>query len=44
VEDTLGMAVAPSSGQLLSVINLYLSQRPEKLTVEAVLKRLEPQP
>jgi ABC-type amino acid transport substrate-binding protein len=41
LEDTLGIAVAPDSSQLLSVINLFLSQRREKLTVESLLKRLD---
>lgn len=37
-QDTLGIAVAHDSYQLLSLINLYLAQRPEKLTVEKILQ------
>ncbi|MBS4098551.1 MAG: amino acid ABC transporter substrate-binding protein [Sulfuricella sp.] len=38
-QDTLGIAVAHDSHQLLSLINLYLAQRPEKLSVEKILRR-----
>lgn len=40
-QDSLGVAVAHDSHQLLGLINLYLAQQPEKLTVEKALKRIE---
>lgn len=41
IQDSLGMAVAYDSPQLLSLINLYLAQRTEKLNLEKVLKALD---
>ena len=41
-EDSLGIAVAPDSHQLLALTNLYLAQRQEKLTADSVLSRLDP--
>lgn len=41
IQDSLGMAVASDSHQLLAVANLYLAQRTEKLTVAKVLERLD---
>jgi ABC-type amino acid transport substrate-binding protein len=39
-EDSIGMAVPSGSSQLLALINLYLDQRPDKLTAEKVMDRL----
>ena len=41
LEDSLGLAVAPGSYQLLALINLYLAQRPDKLTTEKALQLME---
>lgn len=40
-EDTLGIAVAPDSQQLLGLINLYLAQRNDKLTIDKVMARFD---
>jgi ABC-type amino acid transport substrate-binding protein len=40
-EDSLGVAVPPDSQQLLALVNLYLAQRHDKLTIETVMKRFE---
>ncbi len=40
-QDSLGIAVAHDSHQLLGLINLYLAQRTEKLNVDHLLKRVE---
>lgn len=40
-QDSLGIAVAHDSHQLLGLINLYLAQRPEKLSVKDILKLIE---
>jgi ABC-type amino acid transport substrate-binding protein len=37
LEDSLGLAVAPDSDQLLAFINLYLAERPNKQTLEQIL-------
>jgi len=42
-QDSLGAAVAYNNGQLLSLINLYLAQRPDKLTVDKILNWAENQ-
>lgn len=39
-EDTLGIAVAADAHSLLGLVNLYLAQRPQKLTVEGLLQRV----
>jgi ABC-type amino acid transport substrate-binding protein len=41
IEDSLAIAVAPDSHQLLALINLYLAQRTSKPTVDSVLERLD---
>lgn len=41
-EDSLGIAVAADAHSLLGVVNLFLAQRPEKLTVDSLLKRVGP--
>lgn len=40
-EDSLGIAVAPGDHQLLALIDLYLSQRTDKLTIDKVMKRFD---
>lgn len=40
-QDSLAVAVHPDEHQLLALINLYLAQRPEALTIESVLKQVE---
>lgn len=40
-EDSLGIAVAPGDHQLLALIDLYLSQRIDKLTIDKVMKRFD---
>lgn len=40
-DDSLGIAVAANAHNLLGLVNLYLSQQPEKLTVERLMKRIE---
>jgi len=40
-QDSLGIAVPYDSYQLLGLINLFLAQQPEILTVEKILKRVE---
>jgi polar amino acid transport system substrate-binding protein len=44
LEDTLGIAVGIRDTALLAVANQYLSQLPEKLTVERVLQELKQEP
>ena len=40
-EDSLGIAVGHNSLQLLGLVNLYLAQRPEKLSVDKLLNQIE---
>lgn len=40
-QDSLAAAVHQDAHQLLALINLYLAQRPEALTIDSVLKQVE---
>lgn len=40
-QDSLAVAVHQDAHQLLALINLYLTQRPEALSVDSVLRRVE---